>query len=165
MKIKKKPQVIDNLLEDLGRFGTEGGPMSEQSLNAALNMLVRKHRKYTDGPQSRADGEVDVEAQQLYDIDPSRLRTYYTSEEEMQQNYQDAYPFIVSGGGAVGAGLYRPEKMGKGETPIYKTDSKSRTGQKLIGKYVRDENGQMKAVYFDAETIDLINKGNRIKGQ
>lgn len=165
--IKEPPGLVNNLLEDLARYKKKHGPMSKSEMMSALKMLHQKRKKYLGKDTEWWEGQPNPGLKQLLDIDPGRLKTFYTDgtlDEGLMENYEDPYPAVLSSG-YLGAGIYYPENIGKGEIPIFEPDPKSKTGQRLVGKYIRDEKKQRRAVRFDDNVIEEINKVNRIKGE
>jgi hypothetical protein len=162
--IKKEPPSLTNtLLKDLSRYGQEGGPTASDQLRFVLNQLADKYRKFEAGEAE------DKILQQLYDEDPTRLHTFYGLRDEYGTAEGHAqHKRIIDGKGDIefyladgsGAGLEYPEKILSGEDPIYAQSNRSRTGQMVVGKYVRDKNGRTRAVYFSPEAVRILNSDN-----
>lgn len=154
--VSETPSITSSLLSDLDRYGSVGGPKSEKQLMYALGQLHNKRDRYESGDVD------DAEALALYNSDPSRLRTFYpglntNTRSPVEQELVDVFPYLAGG---TGAGLHYPERMFPGEKPKFQLDGTSKTGQKLVGKYVRDEKGNLKVVNFSPDVIDVINKEN-----
>ena len=150
------PSITSSLLSDFNRYGSVGGPESEKQLMYALGQLHNKRNKYESGDVD------DAEALALYNSDPSRLRTFYpglntNTRSPVEQELVDVFPYLAGG---TGAGLHYPERIFPGEKPKFQLDGTSKTGQKLVGKYVRDEKGNLKVVNFSPDVIDVINSVN-----
>ena len=163
---KQSPSLTSTLLKDLSRYGQESGPTNEDQLRFALNQLVNKYRKFEAGEAE------DKLLQDLYDEDPTRLHTFYNLRDKYAGPEGHAqHKRIIEGKGDIefyladgsGAGLEYPEKILSGEDPIYVMSPKSKTSQLLVGKYVADENGRRRAVYFSPEAVRILNEKNYIK--
>tara|TARA_R100001510_G_scaffold38310_1_gene34662 strand:+ start:947 stop:1459 length:513 start_codon:yes stop_codon:yes gene_type:complete len=161
---KQSPSMTSTLLKDLGRYGQKGGPTNEGQLSFALKQFVDKYKKFEAGEAE------DKLLQQLYDEDPTRLHTFYGLRDDYLGPEGDAqHRRIIDGKGDIefyladgsGAGLEYPEKILPGEEPIYRMNKTgNRKGQDLVGKYVRDKNGQRRAVYFSDEAVRILNEQN-----
>ena len=164
---KQAPSVTSTLLKDLNRYGQEelGGPTTQAQVRFALMQLVKKRKKFEAGEAE------DKLLQALYDEDPTRLHTFYNLRPGAATGPEgDAYHRrIIDGKGDIqfyladgsGAGLEYPEKILPGEEPIYRMNQTgNRKGQDLVGKYVRDKNGQRRAVYFSDEAVRILNEQN-----
>ena len=152
-RVRKYQDELDvkDLLSNLDRFGEEGGPESEKQMLYALNQLAQKRAKYESG----LEGTI---VSSLLKSDPSRLQTFY--DDNFEEKYLDPFPTL--GYGKAGAGVAYPEQIFKGEKPKYIKDSRYKTGQRLVGKYVRDDKGNWKVKDFDEDVIEVLNKPNLI---
>ena len=160
MSDKDKPGITftKRLLSELSNYGKPGGAPNSGQLRAVLNFLYDKQQKYDSNMAE------DKTLQALYNYDPSRLKTFYGlgdyGRSEEMEALGDPFPYLSGGSGAA---IDFPEKILKDELPIYRANQRSRTGQILVGKYVRGKDGQRRPVYFPEGVVNILNQDNMIK--